>query len=75
MQELAQQAKLDQAEEIKMELEFLDRIAAERAQSKYKKHFRDCKDTMDQTVDLVTKVGEYRLITAKYVTQLLLMMQ
>ncbi|XP_062240685.1 sperm flagellar protein 2 [Platichthys flesus] len=64
---LAQQAKLDHAEEIKKELEFLDRIAAERAQSRYKKHFRGCKDILEQIVDLSTKVGEYRLITANLI--------
>ncbi|XP_047197228.1 sperm flagellar protein 2 [Hippoglossus stenolepis] len=70
--DLAQQAKLDHAEEIKKELEFLDRIAAERAQSRYKKHFRGCKDILEQIVDLVTKVGEYRLITANLVPEKLI---
>lgn len=66
---------MDRAEEIKKELEFCNRIAAERAQNRYEKHFKSCKDILEQIVDLATKVGEYRLLTAKYVTQLLLMMQ
>ncbi|XP_019954652.1 sperm flagellar protein 2 isoform X2 [Paralichthys olivaceus] len=66
---LVQQAKLDRAEEIKKELEFLDRVAAERAQSRYKKHFRGCKDILEQIVDLATKTGEYRLITANRIPE------
>lgn len=71
VQALAQQAKLEGAEEIRKELEFCNRIAAERAQSRYKKHFTSCKDILEQILDLATKVGEYRLLTGKYVTQLL----
>ncbi|XP_030271688.1 sperm flagellar protein 2 isoform X2 [Sparus aurata] len=59
---LAQQAKLAAAEEIRMELEFCNRIAAERAQSRHKKHSAICKDIVEQIVDLATKVGEYRLL-------------
>lgn len=71
-QALAQQAKLERAEEIRQELELYSRIAEERSQSRYKKHFAICKDILDQIVDLATKTGEYRLLTGKYVTQLLL---
>ena len=72
-QALARQAKLAQAGEIRQELEVFNRIAAERAQSRYEKHFKSCKDILEQIVDLATKVGEYRQLTGKYVT--LLMMQ
>lgn len=44
------------------------KIAAERAQNRYKKHFVICKDTVEQMVDFATKVGEYRQLTGKYVT-------
>ncbi|XP_033476469.2 sperm flagellar protein 2 [Epinephelus lanceolatus] len=64
---LAQQAKLELTEEIRKELEFCNRIAAERAQSRYKKHFNICKDILEQIVDLATKVGEYRLLTGNLV--------
>ncbi|XP_042344383.1 sperm flagellar protein 2 [Plectropomus leopardus] len=66
---LAQQAKLDLAEEIRKELEFCNRIAAERAQNRYKKHFNICKDILEQIVDLATKVGEYRLLTGNLVPE------
>ncbi|XP_070760798.1 sperm flagellar protein 2 [Enoplosus armatus] len=66
---LAQQAKLEGAEEIRKELEFCNRIAAERAQSRYKKHFRSCKDILEQIVDLATKVGEYRLLTGNLIPE------
>lgn len=75
VQALAQHAKLERAESIKKEMELCNRCSAERAQSKYKKHFASCKEIVEQIVDLATKIGEYRLITGKYVTQLLLMMQ
>ncbi|XP_049907303.1 sperm flagellar protein 2 isoform X2 [Epinephelus moara] len=64
---LAQQDKLELAEEIRKELEFCNRIAAEQAQSRYKKHFNICKDILEQIVDLATKVGEYRLLTGNLV--------
>uniref|UniRef100_A0A7N6BY34 Calponin-homology (CH) domain-containing protein n=1 Tax=Anabas testudineus TaxID=64144 RepID=A0A7N6BY34_ANATE len=60
---LAQQAKLEHAEEIRKELEFLNRSAAERGLIRYQKHFKFCKDILEQIVDLATKVGEYRLLT------------
>lgn len=63
VQVLVQQAKLDRAEEIRKELEFFNRIAAERDQIRYQKHFKVCKDILEQIVDLATKVGEYRLLT------------
>ncbi|XP_050931257.1 sperm flagellar protein 2 [Lates calcarifer] len=69
---LAQQAKLDRAEEIKKELEFCNRIAAERAQNRYEKHFKSCKDILEQIVDLATKVGEYRLLTANLIPEKLM---
>ncbi|KAL6113966.1 spef2 [Pungitius sinensis] len=64
---LAQQAKLDRAEEIRKELEFCNRIAAERAQGRHKKHVKICKDILEQIVDLATKVGEYRLHTGNLI--------
>ncbi|XP_044053847.1 sperm flagellar protein 2 isoform X2 [Siniperca chuatsi] len=66
---LAQQAKLEGAEEIRKEMEFCNRIAAERAQSRYKKHFTSCKAILEQIVDLATKVGEYRLLTGNLIPE------
>lgn len=55
-------------EDIRKELELCNRIAAERAQSRHKKHFESCKDILGQIVDLATKTGEYRQLTEKYGT-------
>lgn len=68
VQALASQAKLDHAEEMKKEIEMCQKIAAERSQNKYDKHFAICKDIMGQMVDFATKVEEYRQLTGKYVT-------
>uniref|UniRef100_A0A3Q4BDX0 Calponin-homology (CH) domain-containing protein n=1 Tax=Mola mola TaxID=94237 RepID=A0A3Q4BDX0_MOLML len=59
---LEREAKLERPEEIRRELEFCDRIAAERAQIRYMKHFAICEDILEQMVDLATKVGEYQLV-------------
>lgn len=69
VQDLVQQAKLERAEELRTQSELCSRNAAERAQRRYEKHFKICRDSLKQIVDLATKVGEYRLLTAgKYVT-------
>ncbi|XP_048854234.1 sperm flagellar protein 2 isoform X2 [Brienomyrus brachyistius] len=60
---LAQQARLDHADELCREKEMHDRIAAERVQARRKKHFDACQDVLGQMVDLATRVGEFRLLT------------
>ncbi|KAF7660826.1 hypothetical protein LDENG_00274520 [Lucifuga dentata] len=69
---LAWQAKLDHANNITKECEIYKRIAAERAQSKYNKHFQRCREILEQMVDLATKVGEYRLLTANLIPEKLM---
>ncbi|CAK6950682.1 sperm flagellar protein 2 [Scomber scombrus] len=69
---LARQVKLDHADEIRKELEFCNRIAAERAQSRYKKHFKNCNGILEQMMDLATKVGEYRLLTGNLIPEKLM---
>ncbi|XP_056134479.1 sperm flagellar protein 2 [Lampris incognitus] len=64
---LAQQEKLDHAEEIRKEIELHNRIAAEHAQNRYRKHSKSCREVLEQIVDLVTKVGEYRLLTGNLI--------
>ncbi|XP_013858064.1 sperm flagellar protein 2 [Austrofundulus limnaeus] len=64
---LAQQAKQSREEDIKKELELCNRIAAERVQSRHKKHFENCKDILGQIMDLATKTGEYRQLTEKLI--------
>lgn len=74
LQALARQVKLERPEEIRKELEYCERVAAERVQRRYKRHFTMCRDVAAQIIDLVTLVGEYRLLNEKYVTQLSLRM-
>ncbi|XP_054630494.1 sperm flagellar protein 2 isoform X2 [Dunckerocampus dactyliophorus] len=64
---LTRQAQLDCAEEIRLELEFCKKMAEECAQNRSKKHFEKCKEILEQIVDLATKVGEYRLLTANLI--------
>ncbi|XP_059193847.1 sperm flagellar protein 2 isoform X2 [Centropristis striata] len=69
---LTRQAKLDLAEEIRKELDFCNRIAAERAQNRYEKHFKSCKEILEQIVDMATRVGEYRLLTGNLIPEKLM---
>uniref|UniRef100_A0A8C8A9H0 Sperm flagellar 2 n=1 Tax=Otus sunia TaxID=257818 RepID=A0A8C8A9H0_9STRI len=60
---LAKQEKIDYEEQIIKERECHEKIAVERAQARYKKHYSICSEVVDQIIDLSTKVGEYRLLT------------
>ncbi|XP_028942852.1 sperm flagellar protein 2-like, partial [Antrostomus carolinensis] len=60
---LAKQEKIDYEEQIIKERERHEKIAVERAQARYKKHYSICWEVIDQIVDLSTKVGEYRMLT------------
>ncbi|KAL4660846.1 sperm flagellar protein 2-like [Arapaima gigas] len=60
---LAWQTHLEHEEETRREMELHRQIAAQRAQARYHKHFNTCREVLYQIVDLVTKVGEYRLLT------------
>uniref|UniRef100_A0A8C4Z9L6 Calponin-homology (CH) domain-containing protein n=1 Tax=Gadus morhua TaxID=8049 RepID=A0A8C4Z9L6_GADMO len=64
---LAQQAQLDEADEVSRQMELHNRMAAERAQHRHKKHSNLCWEVLDQIEDLATKVGEYRLLTGKLI--------
>ncbi|XP_077377260.1 sperm flagellar protein 2 isoform X2 [Festucalex cinctus] len=64
---LTRQAQLDRAEEIQLELEFCKKMAAEYARNRSKKHFENCKEILEQIVDLATRVGEYRLLTSNLI--------
>ncbi|XP_055080214.1 sperm flagellar protein 2 [Periophthalmus magnuspinnatus] len=59
---LAEQEKMARAEEIRGDLDFCKRLAADRAQIMHEKHSESCKEIVEQIVDLATKVGEYRLL-------------
>ncbi|NXY42038.1 SPEF2 protein, partial [Ceuthmochares aereus] len=60
---LAKQEKIDHEEQIIKERECHEKIAVERAQACYKKHYSICREMVDHIVDLSTKVGEYRILT------------
>uniref|UniRef100_A0A8C3JRF6 Sperm flagellar 2 n=1 Tax=Calidris pygmaea TaxID=425635 RepID=A0A8C3JRF6_9CHAR len=62
---LAKQENIDYEEQIIKEREHREKIAVERAQARYKKHYSVCWEVIDQIIDLATKVGEYRLLTNK----------
>uniref|UniRef100_A0A672MF84 Calponin-homology (CH) domain-containing protein n=1 Tax=Sinocyclocheilus grahami TaxID=75366 RepID=A0A672MF84_SINGR len=64
---LAQQERLERSEEIRMERELHKQLVAERAQTHYRKHFDICRGILEQIVDLATKAGEYRLLTANLI--------
>ncbi|NXJ83669.1 SPEF2 protein, partial [Trogon melanurus] len=60
---LAKQEKIDYEDQIVKERERQEKIAVERAQARYKKHYSLCWEVINQIIDLSTKVGEYRLLT------------
>ncbi|NXL48976.1 SPEF2 protein, partial [Podilymbus podiceps] len=60
---LAKQEKIDCEEQIIKEREHHEKIAIERAQARYKKHYSICWEVVNQIIDLSTKVGEYRILT------------
>nr|XP_009299456.1 sperm flagellar protein 2 isoform X1 [Danio rerio] len=64
---LAQQERLERSEQLRIEHELHKQLAEERAQARYQKHFGICRDILGQIVDLATKAGEYRLLTANLI--------
>ncbi|XP_042117374.1 sperm flagellar protein 2 isoform X5 [Peromyscus maniculatus bairdii] len=60
---LAKQAKIDFAEQTFREKEIHEKMAAERAQARFEKHYGICAEILDQILDLCTKVADYRLLT------------
>ncbi|KAF5889352.1 sperm flagellar protein 2 [Clarias magur] len=62
---LLQQDRINREAELCKERELHQRLAAERAHAKHLKHFNICRGILEQIVDLATKAGEYRLLTAK----------
>ncbi|XP_052413327.1 sperm flagellar protein 2 [Carassius gibelio] len=64
---LSQQERLERSEEISIQRELHKQLVAERAQARYRKHFDICRGILEQIVDLATKAGEYRLLTANLI--------
>ena len=62
---MAQLAKKEYLEQTMKDKELHDRIAAERAENKYRKRYNSCFDVLDQIVDFSCKVAEYRELTNK----------
>ncbi|XP_039423379.1 sperm flagellar protein 2 isoform X7 [Corvus cornix cornix] len=60
---LAKQENIYNEEQIIREREHHKKIAAERAQARYKKHYSICWEMIDQIIDLSAKVGEYCQLT------------
>ncbi|XP_027756412.1 sperm flagellar protein 2-like isoform X1 [Empidonax traillii] len=60
---LARQENIDNEEQIIKEREQHEKLAAERAQARYEKHYSICWEVMGQIIDMSTKVGEYRELT------------
>ncbi|NWT18281.1 SPEF2 protein, partial [Vireo altiloquus] len=60
---LAKQENIFNEEQIIREREHHKKIAAERAQARYKKHYSMCWEMIDQIIDLSAKVVEYRQLT------------
>uniref|UniRef100_A0A4X2LC40 Calponin-homology (CH) domain-containing protein n=1 Tax=Vombatus ursinus TaxID=29139 RepID=A0A4X2LC40_VOMUR len=60
---LARQAKIEYEEQAQKEIEIHERITAERAQARYKKHYTMCAEILDHIIDFSTKVAEYRDLT------------
>lgn len=67
IQEMARLAKLEYEEQTKKDQELHDKIAAERAEARYTKHYESCNEVVNQLVDFTCKVAEYRELTEKYV--------
>ena len=64
-QEMARLAKLEYIEQTEKDRELHDKIAAERAEDRYRKHYTICMDELLSIVDFSTKTGEYRELTNK----------
>uniref|UniRef100_A0A8C9MXB0 Sperm flagellar 2 n=1 Tax=Serinus canaria TaxID=9135 RepID=A0A8C9MXB0_SERCA len=60
---LAKQEAIDNEEKITREKEHHEKIAAERAQACYKKHYSMCWEMIGQIIDISTKVVEYQQLT------------
>ena len=62
---MAKLAKEQYQQQALMDKELHDRIAAQRAENKYRKHYDSCMGVVNQIVDFTCKVAEYRELTNK----------
>ncbi|XP_072903942.1 sperm flagellar protein 2 isoform X2 [Hemitrygon akajei] len=57
---LARQERVEQGERMEQEREVHEQLMVERAERRYRKHYRLCQEVVTHILDLVTKVAEYR---------------
>ncbi|XP_059830042.1 sperm flagellar protein 2-like isoform X2 [Hypanus sabinus] len=57
---LARQERAEQGERMEQEREVHEQLMVERAERRYRKHYRLCQEVVTHILDLVTKVAEYR---------------
>lgn len=62
---MARLAKKEYEDQTRKDKELHDRIAAERAEEKYRKHYEMSQGVVDQIIDFSCKVAEYRELTNK----------
>ncbi|XP_043542770.1 sperm flagellar protein 2-like [Chiloscyllium plagiosum] len=67
---LVRQEKLEHMEHIQREREVHERVMAQRAEQRFRKHYSLCQEVVDHIIDLVIKIAEYRELTLKYVETL-----
>ncbi|XP_060092049.1 sperm flagellar protein 2-like [Heteronotia binoei] len=60
---LAKQEKIELEDQALHEKQLHAKLAAERAEARYKKHYSVCWEVVEQIIDLATKIGEYRMLT------------
>ncbi|XP_077203085.1 sperm flagellar protein 2 isoform X7 [Paroedura picta] len=60
---LAKQERIELEDQAFQERQLHAKLAAERAEACYKKHYALCWEVTEQIIDLATKIGEYRMLT------------
>ncbi|XP_060703096.1 sperm flagellar protein 2 [Hemiscyllium ocellatum] len=60
---LVRQERLEHTEQIQREREVHERIMAQRAEQRFRKHYSLCQEVVEHIIDLVTKIAEYRELT------------
>ena len=66
---MARLAKLDYEEQTRRDRELHDKIMAERAEERYRKHYSECADILGDVLDFSSKICEYRELTNRLLPQ------
>lgn len=64
---MARLAELEYAEQKKRDKELHDRLLAEHSNERYQRHYNMCAEILGAMVDFSSKVGEYRVLTNRFV--------